>query len=640
MKIISILFLFVAIYSGDIFAMESNRKQDLSQVTSRMNPQQMEAFEQKINELMWRFENQGDLESKKQIIELINSQLESGSLPNKDSGEGGRKLFDFLKFKLKVLLGFSGDEATAEQDPSNIFERLIAYYEKRMPKPFKEKRLSTFTGTHGKTNELVTLSSNQIIGTQAIGGTYLLGPPYPLSNNRVGPFTFGYKADTLDGQKYENEMFKNDFNHKKLRNATTIQAASETEKMGSKMIKIRLEDMFFKDLVKTGEVLPSVLDMDFDTYFFWWRNDVNFEDKDGKWEKRWVRWGRADLKEGNIWNNWESNNLNDADIKREMDEEYQETKNLAKHLLTINPNYPRKFYLGNWEGDWLLKGGEGSNDEPTDDRIKGMTLWFKVRQKAVDDARIEVGDKTKSSVYHYMEINKVRDGLDENKPRLVNKILPNVNVDYVSISAYDIQNLPGDKIKNMIDHINNTLKPKEHISGRRVFIGECGHSVRARAEGGYTINFNPLEHEIINRDIFIKFLEARVPYILYWEMYNNELSMSIKSNNGKLSAPNQQVGFWLIDNEGYKWPLYDTLNRLYQKQSDLKNSDLEMVSQMTIDFLKNHNPEYNNKNTELKEKYPSDINSGSRKWLLDDKGNNDRYNFSSSMMFDRFKVTK
>ena len=123
-------------------------------------------------------------------------------------------------------------------------------------------------------------------------------------------------------------------------------------------------------------------------------------------------------------------------------------------------------------------------------------------------------------------------------------------------------------------------------------------------------------------------------------MYNNELSMSIKSNDGRLSAPNQQVGFWLIDNEGYKWPLYDTLNKLYQKQSESKNSDLNTISQKTIEFLNNHKPEYNDKNTELKNKYPSDTNSGSRKWLLDDKGNIDRYNFSSSMMFDRFKVTK
>jgi len=36
------------------------------------------------------------------------------------------------------------------------------------------------------------------------------------------------------------------------------------------------------------------------------------------------------------------------------------------------------------------------------------------------------------------------------------------------------------------------------------------------------------------------------PFVLYWEMYNNEVD------------GNRHTGFWLIDDRGNPWPFYDT----------------------------------------------------------------------------------
>jgi hypothetical protein len=49
-------------------------------------------------------------------------------------------------------------------------------------------------------------------------------------------------------------------------------------------------------------------------------------------------------------------------------------------------------------------------------------------------------------------------------------------------------------------------------------------------------------------------LEWGCPFILYWEMYNNEVD-----ENGK------QRGFWLIDDHGVKQPLWQTHASFYRE---------------------------------------------------------------------------
>ncbi|MDB6004800.1 MAG: hypothetical protein JWR15_1787, partial [Prosthecobacter sp.] len=48
-------------------------------------------------------------------------------------------------------------------------------------------------------------------------------------------------------------------------------------------------------------------------------------------------------------------------------------------------------------------------------------------------------------------------------------------------------------------------------------------------------------------------LEWGCPFILYWELYNNELE-----------ADGQQRGFWMIDDKGTKQPIYETHRLYYQ----------------------------------------------------------------------------
>jgi len=131
------------------------------------------------------------------------------------------------------------------------------------------------------------------------------------------------------------------------------------------------------------------------------------------------------------------------------------------------------------------------------------------------------------------------------KKRVANYVLPHVNVDYVSYSSYDMQGLNQTEVESTLNYLLSKVQPKAGIPGKRVFIGEFG--IPETNAGN-----NSIQHEKVNRDIIIKYLKWGPDFILYWEMYNNEID-----KNG------QQVGFWLINDKDVKQPLYFTFQKLY-----------------------------------------------------------------------------
>jgi len=102
-------------------------------------------------------------------------------------------------------------------------------------------------------------------------------------------------------------------------------------------------------------------------------------------------------------------------------------------------------------------------------------------------------------------------------------------------------------VNKALDFLQKNLRSKPTIPGMRVFIGEFGIPQESDAVKG-----NATLHEILNRDIIIKYLTWGVEFILYWEMYNNEVD-----TNGN------QKGFWLINDKEVKLPLYYTFSKLY-----------------------------------------------------------------------------
>jgi hypothetical protein len=227
------------------------------------------------------------------------------------------------------------------------------------------------------------------------------------------------------------------------------------------------------------------------------------------------------------------------------DKEYKEVRALVTHLLETYRGTGKTFFLGHWEGDWHLRPDlkMDTDEMVTAVALQGMTDWLNVRQKAVDDAKRDVPHEG-VQVYHYTEVNRVTDLSMAGRPSVAHSVLPKTNVDYVSYSTYDsLDDIPN-KIPRALDYIESKLPPKAGIAGKRVFIGEYGFAAHTYPEP---------ERDRRSRQVMRIGLEWGCPFVLCWQMYNNEFK------------DGHENGYWLIDDQGVKQPLWHTHHDFYQK---------------------------------------------------------------------------
>jgi hypothetical protein len=309
-----------------------------------------------------------------------------------------------------------------------------------------------------------------------------------------------------------------------------VETASRIREMGSGILKISLEPRYpeqygmpahegvesLTDLVTLEPSFRHVFGMDFHTYFLWC-----YPFRGGTWAREM-----------------------DADAERR---EYGEMYAFCSHLLTEYRNSGKRFFLGHWEGDWYLHPGYDPKKTPTDEAFAGMIKWLNVRQRAIDDAKREVGCHG-VELYGYAEVNLVQKALEGGRC-LTTDVLPHTNVDYVSYSAYDSlgpRDLDGLRrsLHAALDCIEEHLPEKPGLPpGRRVLIGEYGYPL--------TTVSSPDEQARLALQFSRVALEWGCPYVLYWEFYCNEIN-----DQG-------HRGFWLINDRDQPQPLYHQLQAYY-----------------------------------------------------------------------------
>lgn len=237
----------------------------------------------------------------------------------------------------------------------------------------------------------------------------------------------------------------------------------------------------------------------------------------------------------------------DGFTDEEKKEDYDAVYNFTKTLLTKYNGSGIEFYIGNWETDWYLINGYNTNVKKVDDSVEqDMIEWINNRQKAVDDAKRDT-EYDEVEVWHYLEVNRTQDAFNKNYDRVVNKVLPHANVDFVSYSSYDVQKKSAATIKRTINKINRLLPKKDGIPGSRVFIGEF-------ARPASDFNYDDAKHCKENLKILSKYLKCDLKFILYWQMYCNELP-----------AGGRNKGYWLVDDQGDETALYHAFQSILEK---------------------------------------------------------------------------
>ncbi len=232
---------------------------------------------------------------------------------------------------------------------------------------------------------------------------------------------------------------------------------------------------------------------------------------------------------------------------------YDEMFNFASYLLNEYDRSGKTFFIGNWEGDWLLHPNYNRNMTPPQEDIDNMTKWFQIRQKAIDDAK-RMSKATNVFLYHYIEVNLVLKGINGNAC-IAKSILPNVNVDLVSYSSYEaIKNKTytekKDALNAVFNYLEEQLKPKPSLPfTRRVFIGEYGYQANANKPETFQKQFDE------TKQIMQVAFELNLPFALHWQMYNNEYE---KGQSKQMS---------LINKEGVKTRLYYVHQAFYSKMN-------------------------------------------------------------------------
>ena len=362
-------------------------------------------------------------------------------------------------------------------------------------------------------------------------------------------------------QKNNFEQEMNEFNfiigtqtigaqYKFTQETNLVETAKAIRNMGSNILKISLGPQYFDenydipyqnniqsltDLAKEKSV-NQVLRMDF---------------------KYYQLWAYEFLQEPTVLPNHKNNKY--AEFSS-----YKEIYDLTTYLLKEFTGTGKIFYLGNWEGDWHLRQDYDRTKDIDPQTIQKMIKWINMRQRAIDDAKKNTPHNN-VEVYHYLEVN-LSDLAIAGKSCAINSVLPHTNIDYVSFSSYTATNPPATEeemdsvLTAHLNYIESKIPPKKEIQGKRLFIGEYGW------------NESEYSREQINERakwVIKTALKWGCTYILFWEMYNNELN-----------TDGSNRGFWLIDKNNQKTPLYETHYKFYSESREWLHQYIQKKQRM------------------------------------------------------------
>lgn len=222
----------------------------------------------------------------------------------------------------------------------------------------------------------------------------------------------------------------------------------------------------------------------------------------------------------------------DTSFNTKLAAEYTETYDLAAHLLTTYNDTGKTFILQNWESDWSLLADTDPATHIPARRADYMLVWLRNRCRAIEAAR-RATSYTNVRVLSAVEVNRVVDCFDRpDRQRMCNYVLPRLQADLVSYSAYDVLTQYGASQAEQLAYITTNL-PRALDTIRRaapnsgVYIGEFGWP-EAELGGGYSSN------DLMDHVMGILDDDGEIDWACYWGCYDNE----------------DPRGFYCIDSDG------------------------------------------------------------------------------------------
>jgi hypothetical protein len=203
-----------------------------------------------------------------------------------------------------------------------------------------------------------------------------------------------------------------------------------------------------------------------------------------------------------------------ADMERHLAAHEEAFFALGDHLLRAHGQRDVTFILQNWEGDWLLRGEAGApwNPPPADAPAlcERMARWMAARQAGVNRARAAFPG-ARARLVNAIELNRVWDA-ERGIPTVMDRVLPQVEVDLVSYSAYDSLESP-DRLRAALREIRRHARTaRGPLGAGAVMLGEIGIPEHDQPE------------RIAERwDGFLGVArDLDLPWTFVWQLYCNE----------------------------------------------------------------------------------------------------------------------
>jgi hypothetical protein len=236
------------------------------------------------------------------------------------------------------------------------------------------------------------------------------------------------------------------------------------------------------------------------------------------------------------------NEFIDGMTREEIEQEKQQTYELARYLLTTYAGTGKTFILQNWEGDHLLRRGLTDEQEPDRIRVTGMAAWLNARQAGVNQARREVPARG-VTVAHAVEVNLLRDAMN-GKVTVTNDVIPRTRADLYSYSSWDVDFDPAELVR-ALDYLAAKAPDSSLYGSRNVYLGEYG-----AAKDHVT---KEEDRAAVIRQLTDAALGWGARWVVYWQLYCNEPAHEYTTER----PLNQDLrGFWLIRPDGVRTRMY------------------------------------------------------------------------------------
>ncbi len=188
---------------------------------------------------------------------------------------------------------------------------------------------------------------------------------------------------------------------------------------------------------------------------------------------------------------------------------YRQIYDLSKYLLTTYKGSGKVFILQNHESDWHVVREPSPASTPSDIALANLRDYFDLRQKAVDDARREVG-ATDVYLYHLAEVNEVAKAMAGNKT-VTNNVIPLVHPDLVGYSVWDTPSVRPAQFQKAIAFLRARSNDSFAFGNNNVVITELGLAECALPD-----------YVGVKVTCFLVPLVMNVPWVLHWTLYDNE----------------------------------------------------------------------------------------------------------------------